>query len=252
MSTELAWRKQSAEPVLEEHDIHVWRIALDQPEATIHRLQSTLSSDERERAERFQFDRDRRRFISAHAALRMLLARYLASQPNQIRFEYGAHGKPWLAANGVSDRIEFNLAHSGEYAVCGITRYQPIGIDLEFMRPVLDADQIVERFFSTQECATFRALPTDLKHATFFAGWTRKEAFIKAIGDGLSRPLDQFDVALAPGDPARIMSVGGSEREARNWSLFAFAPETNYVGAVAVASSEWSISYWTWEFSNGA
>jgi len=247
-----AWHRPPAGLVLRDNDIHVWRVPIDRPGTTIQALWQTLSTLEQQRAERFRADRDRRRFIVSHGALRALLSRYLGIEPGRLSFEEGAHGKPRLAGRGVAPPAEFNLAHSGGLAVCAVTRQRPVGIDLEVVRPVLDADQIVERFFSARERAVYRSLPVDDRQAAFFACWTRKEAFIKLIGDGLSRPLDQFDVSLAPGEPARIVSIGGSQPEAQKWSLFGFVPGPNYLGALAVEARDGSPSYWTWEFSNAA
>jgi 4'-phosphopantetheinyl transferase len=174
-------------------DIHVWRVAPDQPERIVQQLHLALSTDEQARASRFHFERDRTRFVVGHGALRVILGRYLGLEPDQVRFEYGPHGKPLLAPPG-SNGLCFNASHSQGLGLCAVAQQREIGVDLEHMHPVADAEQIAERFFSAQENAALRALPANQRQEAFFNCWTRKEAFIKAVGDGLSHLLNQLGV----------------------------------------------------------
>ena len=179
-------------------------------------LNATLNPSERERANRFRREILQRRFIAGRGYLRSILARYLQVDPATIAFEYGPQGKPGLADR--SSGLEFNLAHSKGIAVCGITLDSPIGVDIESGRPLDMADRIINRFFSAAEQAEFLSL-TDVEQApAFLRGWTRKEAFINALGLGLAYPLDAFDVSLGAENP-RILRVGDDPAEASRWSL---------------------------------
>jgi 4'-phosphopantetheinyl transferase len=225
--------------------IHLWRVGLDQPPAQIECLKQSLSPDERERAERFHFERDRRRFVVGRGGLRLILGRYLGLEPDRLRFDYGPRGKPALAEiSGGEGRLCFNLAHSGEVAVYALVRDQEIGVDVEQIRLIIEMEQIARRFFATPEQAALLALPLEQRQAAFFNCWTRKEAYLKALGDGLARPLDQFWVSLTPGEPARLVSVAGDSGESSHWLIEAFSPAAGYVAAVAVRGQHCQFSYW--------
>ena len=170
-------------------------------------LPGYLSPDERERADRFVFARDRDRFVAGRAFLRLLLAQYLGCEPRALRFRYGPNGKPALADER-SD-LHFNLAHSGALAVCALARGSELGVDLERLRPIRDAEGVVRSAFSPREVARLESLPETARLRAFYEGWTRKEAFLKALGHGLARPLDSFDVTLGPGEPPRLLRTLG-------------------------------------------
>jgi 4'-phosphopantetheinyl transferase len=207
--------------------VEVVMARLDVTPETAGELARCLSGTERERARRFAFERDRRRFIVARARLRHLLAARLGSAPEEIDFTTGSHGKPGLSGGDWT----FNASRSGDVAGFAFSRGREIGIDIETVRDLPEADTIAARFFSRRENEDYLALSSADKATGFFNCWTRKEAFVKAIGDGLSHPLDRFDVSLAPGEPARILRVGSG------WSLHAFIPGPGLVGAVAVSES---------------
>lgn len=217
-------------------EVHVWRAALDPPAGLVRRLAQTLSADESERAGRFHFERDRRRFIVGRGVLRALLGRYLGLEPPQLRFGYGPQGKPHLAdalETVDADALRFNLAHSHELALYAFTRGREIGVDLEHIRALPDAGQIAARFFSAGENAAWLALPESQRLEAFFNCWTRKEAYLKAGGDGLARPLDQFEVSLAPGE-AVALRVQGQVEETARWRLQAIDAADGYIAALAV------------------
>ncbi len=138
------------------------------------------------------------------------------------------------------------MSHSHGVALYAVTRDREVGIDLEFIRRDLEVEQIAERFFSRRETATLRALPTALREYAFFLCWTRKEAYIKARGEGLSLPLDQFDVSLIPGEPAALLSTQPDSDEALRWSLQELTLASGYVAALAVEGRGWSLSCWQW------
>ena len=204
-----------------------------EPEA-IRASAASLSDDERQRADRFVFERDRRRFIVARAELRKLLAARLGMQPQSVEFRYGVRGKPALADGCAESGLRFNLSHAGDVAAYAFSWGREIGIDIESIRVIPDAEEIAARFFSRRENEAYRGLDPDDKPLGFFNCWTRKEAFVKALGDGLSYPLDRFDVTLSPGNPARILRVEDTLGSDCAWSLHSFPPAAGLTGAIVV------------------
>jgi len=235
----------SAHPVLSRNDAHIWCATLDRAAYNVWQMTDILSQDERMRAARFHFERDRRRFIIGRGTLRMLLSLYLDMEPDQLKFHYGTYGKPYLDQAGDS-AIKFNLAHSQELAVYAVTLGREIGIDVEYIKHIPEMEDIAARFFSKRENAVLKSLPTDQKQDAFYNCWTRKEAYIKAIGEGLSHPLDQFDVSLTPGEPARLLRVEGDMEEVSRWQLKALTPAPGYVAALAVEGHGWRLQSWQW------
>jgi 4'-phosphopantetheinyl transferase len=205
---------------------------LDVAPQSVRTLSACLSADERQRAERFMFDRDRDRFIVARARLRQLLAARLDVRPESVELVYGHHGKPALGGRFADSGWRFNVSHSGQFAVHALSRSREIGVDIEAVRALRDSDDIAARFFSPRENAAYQALDPRDKPIGFFNCWTRKEAFIKALGDGLYHPLDRFDVSLTPGEPARILRVGDTPGEACGWRLESFFPAPGFVAAL--------------------
>jgi 4'-phosphopantetheinyl transferase len=191
-----------------------------------------LSDDERHRADRFVFARDRRRFIAARARLRQILGAKMAISPNKVEFTYNARGKPALAHKLWDMDLRFNLSHSEDVAVYVFAVGRDVGIDVEAVRALPDADDVASRFFSARENAAYSALDQRDKPQGFFNCWTRKEAFIKALGEGLHHPLDRFDVSLAPDARAEILRVDDVDGSDCGWSLDSFTPLPGFVGAV--------------------
>jgi 4'-phosphopantetheinyl transferase len=196
-------------------------------------LAAVLSSDEWARADRFAFDRDRTEYVVCRGVLRWLLARYRDDSPSRLRFRYSPRGKPEL--DGPADPVElrFNLAHSHGAAVVAVTRARPVGVDLERIRPLMDLGSLVRTCFAPEEQAEFWSLPELVRPRAFFAGWTRKEAFLKATGEGLGRPLDSFALSLAPYALARLVRVVGDEAAA-GWTLLDLTRDGAFAAAVAV------------------
>ena len=245
-STPALWGLPPATIILGGNEVHVWRASLDDSTQRRDSFLHTLAADERTRAERFYFQRDRDRFINAHGVLRDILGLYLNRAPKSLSFCYSSHGKPALACESGGDAIHFNMSHSHGVALYAVTRGREAGIDLEFIRCDLETEQIAERFFSRSEIATLRALPLGLRKYAFFLCWTRKEAYIKARGEGLSMPLDQFDVSLIPGEPAALLSTKPEADEALRWSLRGLTPACGYSAALAVEGRGWTLSCWQW------
>jgi 4'-phosphopantetheinyl transferase len=201
---------------LEEHEVHVWSRGLDVTPHRLEHLASYLSADEHERASRFRFQRDRDRFVSGRGQLRELLGRYLGKPPRKLRFRYSSYGKPALDD---SHELRFNVSHSRHRALYAFGLGAEIGVDVELLRPEAMDGRVAERFFAPREVEALRQLPATLQVLGFLTCWTRKEAFIKARGEGLSLPLQDFEVTLAPGDPPRLLHTAWDPAEAEEWEL---------------------------------
>jgi 4'-phosphopantetheinyl transferase len=228
------------------NQVHVWCVALDQPDSRVRSLWHTLAPDEQGRAERFHFRRDREHFIIARGLLRQLIGRYLGIEAHRLRFCYNSYGKPGLAEELNPSPISFNLSHSQGLALFAFTHQRELGVDIEYVRPEVVKERIAEHFFSRQEVAVLRALPAAMQAEAFFNCWTRKEAYVKAKGEGLSLPLDQFDVSLTPGDEAALLATRGDPREASRWSLQALHPAPDYIGALALEGHRPELKCWRW------
>jgi 4'-phosphopantetheinyl transferase len=239
-----SWTHAPAHPSLSGDEVHVWRASLDRPAMDYAIL---LSEDERVRAERFRFDQERRRFIVGRGTLRIILGRYLNLSPEEVEFEYRPNGKPVLSSGLLHTALSFNLSHSGEMLLLAVTYYRAVGIDLETIHSDLDVETLVEHFFSPTERAELEALPSDKKLASFFSGWTRKEAYLKARGEGLTYPLDQFSVSMDCDKPARLLDVKDDPQELSRWSIHTLAPAPGYIGALVVEGHHWHLAQWQLE-----
>jgi len=218
-------------------EVHVWRALLRQAEPRTDLLRWFLAADERERAEAYRFRRDREQFITARALLRLLLGSYLDCSPDELRFRYGLYGKPYLIEEqgGGGREILFSVSRSGGLALFAVTRGKNVGIDVERVRFDLDYERIADRFFSRKEVTTLRRLPADyMRREAFFTCWTRKEAYVKAIGKGLSCSLDRFSVSLMPGEQAALLEAEGDPGAASRWSLRDIGARSDYAASLAV------------------
>jgi 4'-phosphopantetheinyl transferase len=241
------WRAPTDVLPLSAGEVHLWRALLDQPAHVLHQLGATLAADERDRAARFHFEKDRDRFVVARGALRSILARYLRVPPGRVQFNYSPYGKPALAAEFAAAHLSFNVSHSHALALFAIARGRALGVDVEYLRAAVAVREIAERFFSANEVAAFCALPAAQQPSAFFDCWTRKEAYIKARGEGLSFPLAEFDVSLRPHEPAALLCVRGDEREAARWSLRALDVAPGYAAALVAEGRDWQLKTWQWE-----
>jgi 4'-phosphopantetheinyl transferase len=223
----------TASPTLTDGEIHVWRQSLEPWSHPVERYRSVLSPDELQRAGRFRFDRDRNEFLVSRATLRTLLGCYLDIPANQLRFFYSEYGRPLLPASDYAEEVDFNVSHSDGMLLLAFTRGRKIGIDIEKVRRDFVTAEIAERFFSAAERLALRELPHEQRHEAFFRCWTRKEAFIKALGEGLRHPLDQFDVSLAAGQPPTLLATRPDAGEARRWLLWNVPVPSDYVAALA-------------------
>ncbi|MCY3556018.1 MAG: 4'-phosphopantetheinyl transferase superfamily protein [Gemmatimonadetes bacterium] len=245
------WQAAPAEPFGKrqpaESEIHVWRAALDLPSDRVGELERFLAADELERAKRFLVRSARDRYTVARAVLRNLLALYVSAVPAELQFHYTEYGKPELAHPATS--IRFNVSHSHDLAVYAVTAGVPVGIDVEYLRrrATMDRLKIAHRVFSDREYNELASMPRYRRDEAFLACWTRKEAFVKAIGQGLSCPLDQFDVSVDPNDPPELRATHWDPLETDRWSMASVDPGPDYIGALAVLTLNPKITRWQWD-----
>ncbi len=242
----LPWRPPPKALVLTHDEVHVWQTTLDQHRFRGESFLRTLAADEQTRAGRFYFAKDREHFIVARGVLRDILGRYLNRAPGRLSFCYGAHGKPYLAGRAEVDRICFSVSHSRGAALYAVARGREVGIDLERVRNDLPVAELATRFFSRSEAARLRALPIAAQGKAFFRSWTRKEAYIKALGGGLSIPLDRLDVAQATAEPGPIADMQRDPSHASRWSVQELPATPGYMAALAVEGDGWRLSCWQW------
>jgi 4'-phosphopantetheinyl transferase len=227
---------------LPEDEVQLWRVDLEAIRAEESRWQKILSADESTRASRFHFSRDRQRFIAGRALLRIILAGYLATDPNSLRFSYSQKEKPSLGPPHADSNVMFNISHSGAVVLLAITRGREIGVDVEQVRSDFELETIARRFFSTHEQNQLAAVPAEEKPTAFFRCWTRKEAYVKATGDGLSLPLSQFDVSLGAGEQNALLATRPDDSEKSRWLLRDIPSGPGYTAALCVHGQDWKLN----------
>jgi 4'-phosphopantetheinyl transferase len=238
---------------LPSHEVHIWCASLDVPPETSARLYATLSSDERKRTARLRFTRDQQRFIVAHGTLRNVLGRYLQIQPDRISYVNSAFGKPDLGPE-FDSRLKFNLSHSAGLALIAVAADSDVGVDVEYIRAHTDYEEIARRFFSAAEVDQLIALPKQLYAEAFISCWTKKEAYLKACGDGLAIPLNSFSVPLTTDlahSPVDLYVASNDIVPAKRWSFYTLQPAPGYIGALAIEGSRWRLSQWQWKMRQG-
>jgi len=226
-------------------DVHVWLVNLAQMSAHLANLIPILSDDERRRAERFYFEPDRHRYVLARGLLRVLLGSYSAYAPS--KFSYGTHGKPRLAGVHGETDPRFNVSQSGNYILIALANQREVGIDIEYINELPDMEKIAERFFSVREHTLLSAVPAPEKSVVFFTYWTRKEAYIKATGDGMAMPLDQCDMSHPAADPGESVSAVHVQRrpgETSRWSVYALPEITGYASALVIEGHAQHLHCW--------
>jgi 4'-phosphopantetheinyl transferase len=235
MSTWLSYAQPNH---LGEDEVHLWVVTLAViPEKSSH-FQSILSLDEQERAGRFQKIRDAQRYVAARGSLRTLLGGYLAIESDRLRFAYDAFGKPHLAGELPLTSVNFSISHSNDWGLFGFVRGHKIGVDLERINTDIDIESLARRYFCQSELQALHSLPSEQQRESFYSGWTRKEAYLKGRGVGLSYGLDRVEVSLAPGEPAVILSAFDDPHVSQRWTLQHLSPAPGFIGAVAVETSD--------------
>jgi 4'-phosphopantetheinyl transferase len=234
------WGSPPLHPVLEKDQVHLWLTWVDQAIAQVPQLRQILSADEQARADRFYFERDRHRFTISRGRLRQILSHYLNTPAEQIQFCYGTYGKPSLASSLANTGLQFNLAHSGEVVLCGVTRDRQIGVDVEQIRPMPKVQQLAERCLSPQEQDSLTA--SSCPEEAFLSYWTCKEAYLKAIGSGLTQPMEQIEFALTP--TVQLLKVLGCSETANPWSLQLLNFSPDYKAALAVEGKNYQLMCW--------
>jgi 4'-phosphopantetheinyl transferase len=229
--------------------VHVWHASLQQPEEVIQKLEAVLSEEERQRAERFRFEKDRQSYSVSRGILRTLLYRYTGIQPEEIQFKYNPAGKPFLAGLESGQNLSFNLSHAGLLVLFAFSWDRQVGIDVECIRPMEEMEQVAEKFFSPWEYKKFCKTSEKERLRAFYNCWTRKEAFIKAVGEGLSFPLREVEVSLEMGVPAQFITILGSRQEAECWTLHNLKTWDGYAAALVVEGSDHSISHKQWTYT---
>jgi 4'-phosphopantetheinyl transferase len=221
--------------------IHIWTIALDEAPKMVPSLVEILSGDERVRAARFRTTELRVRFVVAHGALRTILSVYLGITPGAVRFDATEAGKPYVPGAGLT----FNLSRSEGLALCAITVAGQVGVDIERLRPVDDEDDIVHRYFAPGEMRQYEAVRSPERTAAFFSTWTRKEAFVKALGTGLRRELSSFEVEVSPHAVCPRLTLEPADQH-ETWSLRSFSPRPQYIAAVALDRDIEALEFFDW------
>ncbi|MEP7342308.1 MAG: 4'-phosphopantetheinyl transferase superfamily protein [Acidobacteriota bacterium] len=246
MKADQIWQPPPAKLVLGNREVHVWRAWLTELAACKEQLSLILSEDERDRAGRFHFVRDQTNFVVGRGLLRVLLSRYTGLEPERLVFSYGSRGKPALSLADAETTLRFNLSHSHEMALFAFTKEREIGVDVEWTERDIEIEQIAERFFSPTEASAIQLLSGVSQRQAFYNCWTRKEAFIKARGDGLSLDLAAFDVSLIPGETAALLKTRWEPGEAARWSLRDIKVGDGYAGALAVEGDIGELNCWQW------
>lgn len=240
----MQWHSYENFPELADNQIHIWRLQLKQNSQQIAKLAKLLDQKEQDRAERFKVEPARNNFIIARGTLRSLLAQYLHSDPKGIIFQQNSYGKLFIE----TDLLQFNISHSGDYALFIFAKNYQVGIDVEHVRDNFDYIAIAQKFFSPQEIIDLLAAPKEQQLYAFFNCWSRKEAFIKGIGKGIFFALDKFAVEICTKTAGKIqLNIDEeklSELEQANWSLEALNPSNNYAGAFAVSGQDYEVSYY--------
>jgi len=230
--------------------VHIWQAELDLQADHIDILWPLLSKSEKSRAARFHFEQDRNRYIAAHGILRQILGRYLNIPAQEMQFKYGDYGKPELDAVHADNEITFNMSHSSGTALYGFTRNCPIGVDIERIKEVPDMDAVAGQFFSANETDNFNKLAQAKKIRAFYRCWTVKEAFVKAVGQGLHFPMDCIDICIDPDKSVRLIQVGGDAKEASQWWIKELIPGNGIAGAVAARGGPFQVHYAQWSPSS--
>lgn len=248
MSTHNGPSRSHRELRLEKGVVHVWVLRSDTLPPCVESMSRILSADELAKVEGFRFDADRKRFVFVRGMLRVLLGRYLNSEPGRLSFRYGTFGKPMLEESCNADTIEFNVSHTKGLALYAVAHGRRVGVDLEHFRPSPHLEDVVQYFLSDREQAEWRSLPPERRRLALFKGWTRKEACSKATGRGLAVKPSQVEVSVATNKPAELVCLDGILEKAEYWSLRDLTVPQGYVASLALEGKEpcQTLTRWLW------
>lgn len=240
------WNASPESPLeaLDEGSVHLWRIPLDRDASATSAPLSLLADDEVRRYERFKPEAVKRRFALARGGMRVILGRYLSSTPGSLEFRYGEQGKPSLAPEQNPAKLRFNLTHSHDLAILAVASDREVGVDVEHLRDNIEFEMLAARYFSPLEAETLASLEGEDLKRQFFRIWTAKEAYIKAIGQGLQIPLDQFDVAVGSEQQPNLLETRHAPEEQDRWSLHSFDCGDDYLGTLAIEKPASSPRFW--------
>ena len=240
------WLDQPDNLTLSEAEAHIWQADLDLNESLQSSFLKLFSHDEKNRAKKFRFNIDSQRFIIARGILRSLVGKYLEINPAEISFQYSEFGKPGIAGN---KSLQFNISHSQNIALFAFTKKFNVGVDVEFVNPNIEVKDIATKFFSANEIMNLLALTEQEQTLGFFNCWTRKEAFIKAVGEGLSFPLDKFEVSLEPDKPAKLLATDWDPKAFSKWSMYSISPGAGFVGSLVIEGLVEKVKFYNWQNS---
>jgi 4'-phosphopantetheinyl transferase len=241
------WRRPLNRIEFGKDEVHVWRASLTQDPATVSELSAPLAPDERRRAEKYYRPVDRDHFIVARGILRKIISLYLPISPGALQFTYNEYGRPEIAGHQNDRNLNFNLSHSKDLVLYAFRLGGGLGIDIEYMRDDFATLDIAEHFFAKGEVEALRSLPVDQRVKGFFNCWSRKESYIKALGMGVSFPLDRFTVSLAPGDAPALLKVDDDDREPERWKMYELLPGDGYAAALIVERPPVILRLWDWD-----
>ena len=243
------WHQPPPHMTLASQEIHVWKVPLRPPEIWLKKLKNLLNGEERERAERYKAPARQEAFVTTRGMLRYILGWYLDTKPEHLKFDMGSHGKPYLVEPPTSPGISFNLAHSADLALLAITHDRQVGIDIEHHRQILDYAGMVKRICSPAEQSFLMKIPHESQLTAFLSCWTRKEAYTKAIGKGITFPLNTITVSLTRELPVKLLHVEGHADEPSRWTMCELFPGAGYSAALVGEGQSWTPICWEWSWN---
>ncbi|MDJ0598035.1 MAG: 4'-phosphopantetheinyl transferase superfamily protein [Crocosphaera sp.] len=237
---DIIWKHPPQNLTINPQEVHIWKTNLERSSIDIKNGFEILNEDEKNKAQNFRFEKHQKRFTIARSSLRHILSFYLSIPPQKIEFNYNAYGKPYLLEKINKIHLQFNVSHSENIAIYAITCYHSIGVDVEYIRPMSEADSLAKRFFCQKEFEQISKLSSEEKNGEFFKFWTAKEAYLKAIGKGLTGGLETVEISTD--EPIRFINLPESNNI--NYHLFYLTPHDNYLAAIAVEKNQQIYHYW--------
>jgi len=242
LDQECNWELPAPDLALCDNNIHVWLANLNLPDLRLQDMRQTLCDGEKERADRFVFDVHRRRYIAGRGFLRMILARYVLKSPSELVFSYSPRGKPELVSNSSSEQLYFNVSHSHDLALYAVARNRCVGVDVERIESTSNVEQLAERYFFPKEFDVIRSMAPERKNEAFFKGWTVKEAYVKATGEGLAE-MEQVELSMSADGPAVLLTIHDNPAATARWSSCQMRPSPGYMAALVAEGQGWGVKH---------